>query len=213
MYFCNISTIPGGYFQKIKTIFEELSEHDIELQNEHNKFYPYFTTFDMESILKKTNEPSTSKVSWLNEHIPISASVASNVPNFTDPKCFINPDLGQLLNSMVQYMHELSEEASLLIKTKLDSYIKKFHDIKSRWDRLFDKLGNTEMDEEIDRERRSEESNDINVISVEYDNDEMGEIVENDPALRGGNDEEDMSLMQDNSQNVINLGAETCRQQ
>ena len=44
------------------------------------------------------------KLEYLREHIPVSVSVCSNVPGYTEPKCFINLDPDQLVQDMLDYM-------------------------------------------------------------------------------------------------------------
>ena len=52
-------TYKGGIFWLPSTIFEELAEFDIHMA-ENNRFYPYFSVFDFESILSKKIYPPTS---------------------------------------------------------------------------------------------------------------------------------------------------------
>jgi len=48
--------------------------------------YNYLVTFDLESILLKTPNSSnnTSKLKFISTHVVVSASMTSNLPNFTN---------------------------------------------------------------------------------------------------------------------------------
>lgn len=55
------------------------------------QYYPYVATFDVECLLDKERDFSaknTSKLEWIAEHLPVSTSVRSNVPGFTEPEFF-----------------------------------------------------------------------------------------------------------------------------
>ena len=130
---------PGGFFKQPRTILEELSQHKILLENPEDAYYPYFITFDMESMLKPTNEVSGAPLQWIAEHVPISISIASNVPKFTEPKCIIKTDLEELLREAIDYMKIIAHEAKALTETKLESIITKFTNLKAYWTALYEK--------------------------------------------------------------------------
>ena len=91
-------------------------------------------------MLKQINQPTNAPLEWISEHIPISMSVASNVPNFTTPKCFINPNLEELLKGALDYMQEIAVELSTLTNRKMDSSVTKFKATKKYWNDLYYKI-------------------------------------------------------------------------
>ena len=105
---------PGSFVSIPQHMFDRLKEAGIEVENDH---YPWFIVYDFESLQRPVESTSDSKLEYLREHIPVSVSVCSNVPDYTEPKCFVNRDPDQLVQDMLRYMtdiadtaHELAEE-------------------------------------------------------------------------------------------------------
>ena len=70
------------FFQPRENVFSQLEQYDISVPLK-DRFFPYFMTYDFESILQKQNSsPDTQKLRWEERHIPISVGVGSNVPGF-----------------------------------------------------------------------------------------------------------------------------------
>ena len=163
---CKKSTFyrfPGGYFKRNMNIFEELSGYNVNVDKD-KQFYPYFITFDLESILQHIEEsnPQHSKLKLKNKHIPISVSIASNVPDYTEPKCIVNKNMDLLISEMIAYMTEIQSHASIIMKEKFSSQI---NNLKKLREEYFVRKENKEKAAE----------NDINSSN------EVSESVENEP--------------------------------
>ena len=74
-----------------------------------SRLYPYFAVWDMEALLLKSNEKVTDNLEWVSRHIPISVSIASNVPGFEKSVCFVEIDFKCLITSMMSYLVKISE--------------------------------------------------------------------------------------------------------
>ena len=111
------SVYPGGFVKNNKTVFEELEGLGIKVP-EKDQTFPYFIVFDFESILKKVQIKTSEKLEWTQKHEPIAVSVCSNVPNFTEPKSFVNEDLDHLLSDMISYMLTISDATQPLLQEK-----------------------------------------------------------------------------------------------
>ena len=71
----------GGKSFLTKNIFEKLEEENIFVEGD--KFFPYISTFDFETLQKPTyNEIQGRKIYF--EHIPASFSICSNIPSHTE---------------------------------------------------------------------------------------------------------------------------------
>ena len=112
-------TYKGGIFRLTPTIFEDLTELDIHVP-ESERFYPYFSVFDFECILSKENlPPNTSLLQYQATHIPLSCSLASNIPGFRPPRCFISDgDPLNLVQRVIEYLEQMASMAFDLLKTK-----------------------------------------------------------------------------------------------
>ena len=84
---------PGGFYQEQRTIFQQLESYGIHVPEDERTFQ-WFAVFDFESMLVKLNDDSTEKLEWTHQHVPISVSVCSNVPDHTEPQCFVSDDQG-----------------------------------------------------------------------------------------------------------------------
>jgi hypothetical protein len=122
----------GGSFQKTKTIFEELELLGVQV-DKVRQFYPWFITFDFESILIKIDERPTEKLHWTEKHKPISVSICSNVPDFQDPVCKVNGDLNLLLAEMITYMTKIQEKAQALAQEHWRDVFEHLETLKQQW--------------------------------------------------------------------------------
>ena len=92
---------PGGFVKQKQTIFEELKEYGNHV-DDRDLLYKYFIVFDFESILEKTYIQTSDKLVWTDKHHAVSVSICSNVPEFENPKCVVNPNVDELVLSMVR---------------------------------------------------------------------------------------------------------------
>lgn len=133
---CSIKTIhvfPGRFYEKKKTIFDELREIDIIVQTS-DEYFPWFIVFDFEAILKKVNESSvTSKLQIERIHQPISVSICSNVPDFENERFILNETTEELLQEMVLYMEKINTKVYELAKEKWCDVFKKLNSLVEYW--------------------------------------------------------------------------------
>ena len=91
---------------------------------EEDRYYPYGITYAFESYFLKEGLPrSSQKLTWEAKHVPLSVSVCSNVPGYTEPQCFVtegNPQ--ELVSKMVDYMHQVQETAQAYLHEKHSNY-------------------------------------------------------------------------------------------
>ena len=82
----------GGSYKLPLNMHEKLVRAGIEVPDGEQIAYKWFATFDCESILDTTITDTTTddQTEYLNRHIPVSMSLASNVQGFTDER---NPDV------------------------------------------------------------------------------------------------------------------------
>ena len=97
------------------TIFDKLERVDVVVPHSE-RFYDFLATFDCESALRPVRKLSdddddAEKTTYLNTHIPVSISVASNVPDFTDAKFFCDEDPSTLVRDFVNHLREISDVA------------------------------------------------------------------------------------------------------
>ena len=137
---------PGGAYTSPSTIFDKLRKEDIEV-DEELKYFPHRATYDFECYFQDpTSAPSasTTKLKVNAVHVPLSVSIASNVPGFEDVKHFITTgDSRDLVDRMVTYLEIVSVASK---ETLQDSYShlfealdEKIEDLKLRKD-LDDKI-------------------------------------------------------------------------
>ena len=107
---CNHSTtyqFPGGFYEENKTIFEELEEQGINVDPE-DQFFEYFLCFNFEAMQKKiVVENADLNTVHTAQHIPISVSIASNVPDFEKPHCIVETNEEKLVSEMLLYMSNI----------------------------------------------------------------------------------------------------------
>ena len=80
---------PGGVYHSTPSVFERLDDENVRVA-ESLRYYPYRATFDFECWFDTEQLPSDSdKVHWVARHVPLSVSVASNVPGHERVQCLV----------------------------------------------------------------------------------------------------------------------------
>ena len=123
---------PGKFHVNTDDVFRNLSALDIETKCDE-QYFDYFITYDFESLLiKKSSETEPGKLKWISEHVPISVSISSNVPGYTDAKCIVNSDRALLINGMLDYMMEISEKSGSSMRKKFARQIAKLYNLREK---------------------------------------------------------------------------------
>ena len=106
----------GGPFTLKKNVFEQLEDCGVPLSiPEDRRFYPFRATYDIETFQQSAAEGSGAGV--LSSHVLMSVSVASNVPGYEMPQCFISDgDPLDLTRRFLQHLGRISCEAERLVK-------------------------------------------------------------------------------------------------
>ena len=102
----------GGVYRPPSSVFERLDDEGIVV-GDSLRFYPYRATFDFESFFTGDTLPAdTDHVQWVARHIPLSVSVASNVPGYEPALCFVTDgDADKLVGSMMTRLNTTSDAA------------------------------------------------------------------------------------------------------
>lgn len=105
-------TYRGGVYKNKPTVFEELAMFGICVKDEKLKIYPYKITYDFEAYFKKPRASlNTPKIKIEDNHLPLSASVASDFPNYEEAVCFIresDSDSDPLVERVFTYITNLT---------------------------------------------------------------------------------------------------------
>ena len=103
---------PGGLYQPSLSVFQRLDDEGFAVI-EDLRYYPYRATFDFECYFNDERLPSDSdKLQWSARHVPLSVSVASNVPGHEDAQCYVtNGDSDKLVEDMMAHLITLSDAA------------------------------------------------------------------------------------------------------
>ncbi len=120
-------TTPKENFTQKDQIYQPQSNIIIEVANllgnvhitDTNFLHRYHLAFDYEALLK-TLEIQGNKIQRTHLHVPISVSVASNVPGF-ESACFVSEDEqgGTINKSLVKFMLQASDAARKLSEAQL----------------------------------------------------------------------------------------------
>ena len=166
---------PGGAYNSPPTIFQLLEGEGFTIPQQL-RYFPYRATFDFECMFNRNpGWKNTKKLSWHAKHVPLSVSVCSNVPNFTEPKCLVSEgDSTQLVRDMVNYLVEISKESCGLMKQEFASLFRA----------IDDRLEKREKESRVDEEDSDDEGEDI----VDTDGEE--ELIESE-------NEEDRAFLND----------------
>ena len=116
-------------------MFERLDDEGIVVEKTL-RYYPYRATFDFECYFTRDNLPAdTDHVQWVARHVPLSVSVASNVPGHEDAQCYItNGDSNKLVEEMVNNLITISDAAYDSLKPSYGSVLNELEARKEAWD-------------------------------------------------------------------------------
>ena len=180
----------GGFYSNNLTIFERLEEVGIVVPKE-DRMYEYFSVLDAEALLLKADSGSAKKSRWVHEHKIISVSVCSNVPGFDKPKCFLDPDSGTLVQSMIYYLHDIQGEVERLMREKWRTVLDQLDKLKQRWS-----IEEEEEEREGERSKRAK--------TQDTRNDGVNEVLNIDPDSTGND-----SISDNNTNSDIDSTEET----
>ena len=125
----------GGVYRPPSSIFERLDDEGIIVEDVL-RYYPYRATFDFECYFDRDNVPAdTNTLQWSARHVPLSVSVASNVPGHEDAQCYItNGDSDKLVADMMSHLHAVSNAAFDMLMPSYDNVLNELEVRKDAWD-------------------------------------------------------------------------------
>ena len=139
----------GGVYHPPPSVFERLDDEGIVVEKTL-RYYPYRATFDFECYFDRDNVlADTDHVQWVARHVPLSGSVASNVPGHEDAQCYItNGDSNKLIEEMMSHLHAVSDAAFESLKPSYESVLDKLKMLKEEWDSAEEECGLEEAENE-----------------------------------------------------------------
>ena len=126
---------PGGVYHSTPSVFERLADENIRVA-EALQYYPYRATFDFECWFDTEHLPADSaQVHWVARHVPLSVSVASNVPGHEQVTCIVTDgDVNKLVSTMMTVLQAMSEAAYDKIKDSYDHVLEQLAEEVTKWD-------------------------------------------------------------------------------
>ena len=126
---------PGGVYHSTPSVFERLADENIRVA-EALQYYPYRATFDFECWFDTEHLPANSaRVHWVARHVPLSVSVASNVPGHEQVTCIVTDgDVNKLVSTMMTVLQAMSEAAYDKIKDSYDHVLEQLAEEVTKWD-------------------------------------------------------------------------------
>ena len=131
------------------SVFERLDDEGIVV-DEGLRYYPYRGTFDFECFFDRHNLPAdTNTLQWSARHVPLSVSMASNVPGYEPAQCYITDgDSNKLIEEMMSHLHAVSDAAFESLKPSYESVLDKLKMLKEEWDSAEEECGLEEAENE-----------------------------------------------------------------
>ena len=132
---CTRRVYPGGVYHSTPSVFERLDDENIRVA-ESLRYYPYRTTFDFECWFETEQLPSDSdKVQWVARLVPLSVSVASNVPGHERVQCLVTDgDTNKLVSAMMDILQAMIEAAYDKIKHSYEDVLEQLAEELTNWD-------------------------------------------------------------------------------
>ena len=148
----------GGVYHPPPSVFERLDDEGIVV-DEGLRYYPYRATFDFECFFTGDKLPAdTDHVQWVARHVPLSVSVASNVPGYEPAQCYITDgDSDKLVADMMDHLTAISDAAFESLKPSYESVLNELEVRKEEWDSAEEECGleEAENEDEVARKNRT----------------------------------------------------------
>jgi hypothetical protein len=188
-------TFPGGKYDKSKSIFDKIEDlyndlikkektyimyHNYKpIVSNDDKYYPYECVFDFEAILKKIeSKDETKQLQITSEHVPVSVSIFSNVPEYdVKPTFLCNDKPYKLIDEFITTILNISLKAESINKIKyaniiefLDAYV---NNIQNDLDRFKERNGTPEKynDKQLKLLSRHENAlKNVTSLKTQFDN-------------------------------------------
>ena len=146
----------GGVYGPPSSVFERLDDEGIVV-GDSLRYYPYRATFDFECYFDGENIPTnTDHVQWIARHVPLSLSMASNVPGHEDAQCYItNGDSNKWVADMMVHLTAISDTA---YDSLSPSYAEVLADLDARkhaWDKEEEEAEEDEAEEEAENGKKT----------------------------------------------------------
>ena len=125
----------GGVYRPPSSIFERLDDEGIIVEDVL-RYYPYRATFDFECYFDRNNLPAnTNTLQWSARHVPLSVSVASNVPGYEPAQCYITDgDSDKLVADMMAGLFATSDAAYESLLLLYADVLEELKTRKEAWD-------------------------------------------------------------------------------
>ena len=139
----------GGVYRPPSSVFERLDDEGVVV-SDSLRFYPYRATFDFECFFTGDNLPANSdKLQWSARHVPLSVSLASNVPGYEPAQCYVTDgDSDKLVADMMDHLTAISDAAFESLKPSYESVLDKLKMLKEEWDSAEEECGLEEAENE-----------------------------------------------------------------
>ena len=139
----------GGVYHPPPSVFERLDDEGIVVEK-MLRYYPYRATFDFECYFSDERLPVNSdKVHWIARHVPLSVSLASNVPGLEPAQCYVTDgDSDKLVADMMSHLHAVSDAAFESLKPSYESVLNELEARKEEWDSAEEECGLEEAENE-----------------------------------------------------------------
>ena len=149
----------GGVYRPPSSIFERLDDEGIIVEDVL-RYYPYRATFDFECYFDRDNVPADSvRVQWIARHVPLSVSLASKVPGYETPRCYVTEgDSDKLVADMMTGLVATSDAAYDLLKPSYGSVLNELEARKEAWD-------DAESEANAEEEEESSKTNPFNTLA------------------------------------------------
>ena len=149
----------GGVYHTTPSVFQRLDDEGITVADTL-RFYPYRATFVFECFFDGEDLPTNSeRVQWIARHVPLSVSVASNVPGHEPPRCYVTDgDSDKLVGTMMRGLSAISDTVFGMLIPSYDNVLNELEVRKEAWDEADrkalkeDEYKQEDHDEEVEME-------------------------------------------------------------
>ena len=121
---------PGGVYHSTPSVFERLDDDNIRVAESLRATFDFECWFYTEQLTSDSDN-----VHWVARDVPLSVSVASNVPGHEHVQCLVTDgDTNKLVSAMMDILRALSDDAYDNIKDSYEDVLEQLAEALTNWD-------------------------------------------------------------------------------
>ena len=122
----------GGAYTPPRSVFSRMDDFGVKVPEEL-RYLTDFAVFDLESLLLSKEQMISDNTKLKEQHQPVSFSVCSTLPGYTEPFCLVEKDPQILTEKLLEYLHKVQTEFEHKMQELYAPYLQRITELCNFW--------------------------------------------------------------------------------